>query len=253
MDTANPDPRPADPLAAEIVDREDVVSSPPASSGANKTALRIAWTVIGAGVLVAMSAAIAGGINPGANVLPIRNLAGGIMLVGLLIVLGAYRVAWLTKIWEKSLMSGHGDPQPARSRSEWRLPLAIVLLLVLAAAYFVVAAVTLVGGVVSAYALLLLRVMILAALVSLLVYSKGYLWTFCLGAILPVGLQAASWLGSVMFMMPPSAWRQRGLSDWEGNLTSLILLGFLSVACGTVAMIVRFLVESLPPARRNNE
>ena len=128
-----------------------------------------------------------------------------------------------------------------------------MLSILLGGAFFVVAVVSLVGGIVSAYAILLLRSMILAALVSLLVYGKGYLRTFCLGAILPVGLQAASGLGSVMFFLPPSAWQQSGFGSLENNLASLILIGVLALAAGTVAVVARFLVESLQGSRQQQQ
>ncbi len=173
------------------------------------------------------------------------------MLVGLLLVLGAYRAAWLTGIWEKSVLTSRADPGRPRPRSDLRLPLIISLSLLLGAAFVVVAVITLASGIVSLYAMLLLRMMLLAALVSLLVYGTGYLRTFCLGAILPVGLQAVSGIGSAMLFLPPSAWGQMGLGGWEGNLTSLVLVAVLSVASGVVAVIARFLVECLPGARRD--
>jgi hypothetical protein len=87
--------------------------------------------------------------------------------------------------------------------------------------------------------------MTLAVLVSLLVYGKGYLRTFCLGAILPVGLQAASALGSAMFLLSPSAWQGTGFGGLGSNLASLIVGGVLAFASGVVAMVARFLIESL--------
>ena len=142
-------------------------------------------------------------------------------------------------------MTAQANQKPPRPRQDLTLPLVIVLSILLGGAFFVVAVATLVGGIVSAYAMLLLRSMILAALVSLLVYGKGYLRTFCLGAILPVGLQAASGIGSAMFFLPPSAWGQAGLGSLQSNLPSLILIGVLAVAAGTVAVVARLLVESL--------
>ncbi len=223
----------------------------PSQAGANRAVLRVAWWVIGGGVLVALSAAITGGMNPNANVLPIRNLAAVIMLIGLLMVLGAYRVAWLKKVWGKSEMTAQANQNQPRRRNDLVLPLVIVLSILLGGALFVVAVVTLVGGMVSAYAMLLLRSMILAALVSLLVYGKGNLRTFCLGAILPVGLQAASGIGSAMFFMPPSAWGQAGFGSLQSNLASLLLTGVLALVAGTVAVVARFLVENLQGSRRD--
>lgn len=219
----------------------------PSQSGVNKAVLRVAWWVIGAGVLVALSAAITGGINPNAQVLPIRNLAAGIMLIGLVMVLGAYRAAWLKKVWEKSEMTAQAS-QP-RQRNDLTLPLVIVLSILLGGAFFAVAAISLVGGIVSAYAILLFRSMILAALVSLLVYGKGYLRTFCLGAILPVGLQAASGVGFAMFFLSPSAWQRSRFASLDNSLASLLLIGVLAFVSGAVAMVARFLVESLPGSR----
>jgi len=213
--------------------------------------LRVAWWVIGAGVLVALSAAITGGMNPNANMLPIRNLAAAIMLIGLVMVLGAYRAAWLKKVWEKSEMAAQTNPR--RRQNDLTLPLVIMLSILLGGAFFVVAVVSLVGGIVAAYAILLLRSMILAVLVSLLVYGTGYLRTFCVGAILPVGLQAASGLGSALFFLPPSAWQQSGFGSLENNLTSLILMGVLAFTAGAVAMVARFLVESLQGSRQQQQ
>ena len=81
--------------------------------------------MIGAGVLVAMSAAIAGGMNPNANVLPIRNLAAAIMLVGLVAVLAAYRAAWLQTVWDKS----EPTATVSRPRRQHDLTLALVIVL----------------------------------------------------------------------------------------------------------------------------
>jgi len=219
-----------------------------AQSGAHRTVLRVAWIVIGAGVLVAMSAAIAGGMNPNANVMPIRNLGAVIMLMGLAIVLGAYRVAWLQKRWERSEMTA--QVKEPRRRNDLVLAWVIVLALLLGGAFFVVSAMTLAGGVVSTYANLLLRSMILAALVSALVYGKGYLRTFCMGAIIPAGLQAVSVFSLGMLLMSSSNWGQMGgFSNLQSHVTSLIMSGVLTIAAGLVAMAVRFLVESLTRSR----
>jgi hypothetical protein len=230
---------------------EELSNPMPSQSGVNKAVLRVAWWVIGAGVLVALSAAITGGMNPNANMLPIRNLAAAIMLIGLVMVLGAYRAAWLKKVWEKSEMAAQTNPR--RRQNDLTLPLVIMLSILLGGAFFVVAVVSLVGGIVAAYAILLLRSMILAVLVSLLVYGTGYLRTFCVGAILPVGLQAASGLGSALFFLPPSAWQQSGFGSLENNLTSLILMGVLAFTAGAVAMVARFLVESLQGSRQQQQ
>lgn len=215
----------------------------PSPSGVNKAVLRVAWLVIGAGVLVALSAAITGGINPNANVLPIRNLAAAIMLIGLILVLGAYRAAWLKKVWEKSEVAAQAS-QPGR-RNDLTLSLVIVLSILSVGAFFVAAVISLIGGIVSVYGSLLLRTMTLAALVSLLVYGKGYLRTFCLGAVLPVGLQAFA-----MFCLSPSAWQRSGFGSLENNLASLILGGVLAIAAGAVAMVARFLVENVQGPRQ---
>lgn len=239
-----------DPFPAEADTLEESSNPMSSQSGVNKAVLRVAWLVIGAGVLVALLAAITGGMNPNANVLPVRNLAAAIMLIGLLMVLGAYRAAWLKKVWEKSEMTAQANQSQPGRRSDWTLPLVIVLSILLGGAFLVVAVVSLLGGIVSAYAILLLRSMLLAALVSLLVYGKGYLRTFCLGAIIPVGLQAASGISSAMFFLPPSAWRQSGFGSLENHLTSLILMGGLAFVAGVVAVVARFLVESLPGSRQ---
>jgi len=223
---------------------EESPTSTATQSGANQTVLRAAWIMIGVGVLVAMSAAIAGGMNPSANVLPIRNLAAVIMLIGLAIVLGAYRVAWLRKRWERSDMTTQANAP--RRRNDLLLLWVIVLSLLLGGAFFIVSAITLAGGVVSVYANLLLRTMVLAALVSMLVYGKGYLRTFCMGAIIPAGLHAASLVSLGMLLMSASNWRQMGgFVDLETRLASLVMSGVATIAAGLVAMAVRFLVESL--------
>ena len=172
---------------------EEASNPLPSPSGVNKAVLRVAWWVIGAGVLVALSAAITGGMNPDAKVLPVRNLAAMIMLIGLVMVLGAYRAAWLRQVWERSEMTAQVNPNQPRRRNDWTLPLVIVLSLLLGGAFFVVAVVSLVGGIVSAYAILLLRAMILAALVSLLVYGKGYPADLLPGGDRPGGAASRQW------------------------------------------------------------
>ena len=218
-------------------------SPTPMQSDGNRRLLRVAWAVIGIGVLVAMSAAIAGGRNPDANVLPVRNLAAVIMLIGLVLVLGTHRVAWMKKHWERG-----GETVPlsrARQRSSAVLTGFIVLSTLVGGAFFLVAALTLAGGVVAAYASLLLRAMILTALAAVLVYGRGYLRTFCLGAVIPAGLQAVSAASIGMFLMTPPAWqRMTGFYDVETQLASLVMGGLLAFAAGLVAMAVRFLVES---------
>ncbi len=219
---------------------------------ANKTVLRVAWFVIGAGVLVAMSAAVAGGMNPNANVLPIRNLAAVIMLVGTVTVLVAYRAAWLQSAWEKS---EHGA---AASRSSWRRDLTLVLVIIasslLGLAFLDTALLSLASGFVSVYASLTLRTMMIVVVVSLLVYGRGYVRTFCIGAIIPTGLQAFSSFNLMMAVLQPSVWPQAGWSARQVNLGSLFVSGMLAVAAGVVAVTVRFLVEHLQgPDRRRQE
>lgn len=210
---------------------------------ANKTALRVAWFVIGAGVLVAMSAAVAGGMNPNANVLPIRNLAAVIMLLGMIIVLVAYRAAWLQSVCEKS-EQGASVSHP-RQRRELKLGLVVLFSILLGGAFLFTALLSLIGGVVSGYAILTLRTMMTVALVSLLVYGKGYVRTFCLGAIIPTGLQAFSLFNLMMLVADPSDWLQAGWSARQANLVSLFVSGILAMAAGIVAVVVRFLVEHL--------
>lgn len=210
---------------------------------ANKTVLRIAWLVISAGVLVAMSAAVAGGINPNANVLPIRNLAAAIMLVGLLGVLAAYRAAWLQSVCDKSERpAAAGRP---RGRKDLTLALVVVFAVFLGLAFVITALLALAGSPVSGYAILVLRTMLPVVIVSLLVYGRGYLRTFCIGAIVPAGLQALSAFSLMMLVLQPSAWRQAGWSARQGNLESLVVSVLLTGAAGVVAVMVRFLVEHL--------
>lgn len=210
---------------------------------ANKTALRVAWFVIGAGVLVAMSAAVAGGMNPSANVLPIRNLAAVIMLLGMIIVLVAYRAAWLQSVWEKS-EQGASVSHPRQPR-ELKLGLVVLFSILLGGTFLFTSLLSLIGGVVSGYAILTLRTMMTVALVSLLVYGKGYVRTFCLGAIIPTGLQAFSLFNLMMLVADPSDWLQAGWSGRQANLVSLFVSGMLAMAAGILAVVVRFLVEHL--------
>jgi len=209
----------------------------------HKTVLRIAWVIIGAGVLVAMSAAISGGINPNANVLPIRNLAAAIMLVGLIAVLAAHRAAWMQTLWEKP---GPASPvsHPRRNHN-LTLGLVVFLTVLLGGGFLVTGLAALSAGAVSGFAILALRTMLPVVIVSLLVYGRGYLRTFCIGAIIPAGLQALSSFSLLMLVLQPSVWRQAGWSTRQGDLVSLIFSGLLTVAAGIVAVIVRFLIEHL--------
>ncbi len=231
---------------------EEPTNSTEGRPGANKTVLRVAWFVIGAGVLVAMSAAVAGGMNPNANVLPIRNLAAVIMLVGMVTVLVAYRAAWLQSVWEKS-EQGITPSRPSRRR-DLTLVLVIVASTLLGFAFLITALLSLASGVVSGYANLTLRTMMIVVVISLLVYGRGYVRTFCIGAIIPTGLQAFSTLYLMMLVLQPSVWPQAGWSARQANLGSLFVSGILSVAAGVVAVTVRFLVEHLQgPDRRRRE
>lgn len=216
--------------------------------GANKTVLRVAWFVIGAGVLVAMSAAVAGGMNPTANVLPIRDLAGAVMLVGLVIVLAAYRAPWLQSIMDKSERAATAS-RP-RGRQDLMLALVIVFAILLSLAFLITALLTLTGGVISGHALLVLRTMMPVVVLSLLVYGRGYLRTFCIGAIIPAGLQALSAFNLLMLVLQPALWQQAGWSARLGSFDSFIVSGMLAGAAGVVAMVVRFLVEHLQGSER---
>ena len=69
-------------------------------------------------------------------------------------------------------------------------------------------------------------------LVSLLVYGKGYLRTFCIGAIIPTGLQALSSFSLMTLVLQPSVWQQAGWSTRQGNLGSLVVSGMLAAAAG---------------------
>jgi len=219
--------------------------------------LRVAWVIIGAGVLVAMSAAITGGMNSNANVLPIRNLAAVIMLVGLIAVLAAHRAAWLQTVWEKS-GSAATVPRPRRHH-DLTLGLVIFFTILLSGAFLLIGLLALTEGVVSGYAILLLRTMMPVVVVSALVYGRGYLRTFCIGAIIPAGLQAFSSFSLMMLVLQPSVWRQAGWSTRQGDLASLVVTGLLTVVAGTVAVIVRFLIERLQglespgPAARSDD
>ena len=214
--------------------------------GANKTMLRVAWGVVGVGVLVAMSAATAGAMNANAEVMPIRDLAAVIMLVGLLAVLAAYRAAWLGSVWEKS----KGPAVASRPRAGQDLTLALVILcaIFLGLAFLVTALLSLTGGVISGYAILILRTMTLVVVLSSLVYGRGYLRTFCLGAIVPAGLQALSPFNLLMLVLDPAIWQQAGWSARQGNLVTFIISVIVAGLGGVVAMIARFLVERLQGA-----
>ena len=227
---------------------EEPTSPSTGRPGANKTVLRVAWFVIGAGVLVAMSAAIAGGMNPNANVLPIRNLAGAIMLVGLVGVLAAYRAAWLQSTWDRSGRAA--TVSRPRRHDDSMLPVVIVLSILLVLAFLITALVSLTGGAVSGFAILTLRTMTAVVVVSLLVYGRGYLRTFCIGAIIPTGLQALSSFSLMMLFLQESMWEQASWSTWQGNLVSFTISAMLAGAAGVVAVIVRFLVEHLQGSER---
>ena len=227
---------------------EESTSQVTGRPGANKTVLRVAWIIIGAGVLVAMSAAITGGMNPNANVLPIRNLAAVIMLVGLLTVLAAHRAAWLQTAWDKPEQAA--TVSGPRRQHDLALGLVILLSILLGGAFLITALLALTADAVSGYAILVLRTMMPVVVVSLLVYGRGYLRTFCIGAIIPAGLQALSSFSLMMLFLQESMWEQASWSTWQGNLVSFTISAMLAGAAGVVAVIVRFLVEHLQGSDR---
>jgi hypothetical protein len=227
----------------EAVALDESTNQIPARPGPNKTALRVAWAVIGVGVLVAMSAAITGGMNPNANVLPVRNLAAVIMLAGLIVVLAAYRAAWLKQIWEKSEMAA--TARSPRSQNDLTLVLVIILSFLLGGTILVAALLLLAGGTVSAYAMLVLSTVMPVAILSVLVYGRGYVRTFCIGAIVPLGLQAFHSPSLMMAFLPQSVWLQAGWSSRQAGLLVFFATGLLTVMAGVVAVVVRFLVEHL--------
>jgi hypothetical protein len=68
-----------------------------------------------------------------------------------------------------------------------------------------------------------------------------------------VGLQAAGGLGSAMFLLPGSAWQRSGFGSLENNLASLVLMAVFAFALGAVAMVARFLVESMQGSRQKEQ
>jgi len=135
-------------------------------------------------------------------------------------------------------------PRPRRQH-DVTLGLVIFLSVLLSGAFLLIGLLALAQGSLSGYAIMLLRTMMPVVAVSALVYGRGYLRTFCIGAIIPAGLQALSSFSLMMLVVQPSVWRQAGWSTRQGDLASLVVTGLLTVVAGVVAVIVRFLVERL--------
>lgn len=103
------------------------------------------------------------------------------------------------------------------------------------------------GGMVAFFLMLALPV----TLVTLLVYGRGYLRAFCIGALVPSGAQVIAVAIVFMLLMFDRPSRLRGLSalfeifdEIGGNIrVAFVTLALLSLATGALAVGVRWLVE----------
>jgi hypothetical protein len=151
---------------------------------AKQRLLRIAWTVVAGGMLIAFGAAVVGGSSPGTDVTVARQLAGVIMLAGLVVVLAAHRIAWLRSVRRQLNLS-----TPTRQREETYsmrrflllgLP-AIVTLIIATWVILAIVPTPLAGIMIFAITVLLSSVLLVVA-----IHGRGYLAAFCLGALVPV-------------------------------------------------------------------
>ncbi len=91
--------------------------------------------------------------------------------------------------------------------------------------------------------LVLISVILAAVLITVIVYGRGNQRTFCIGAVVPLGvlLFALAFVGVILFLDGPSP---RG-NDLAGRLT---IVGFWlsSVLAGVICVGVRWLIERQP-------
>ncbi len=210
---------------------------------AKQRMLRVAWTVVAGGALVAFGAAVIGGSSPDTNVDPARQLAGMIMLTGLLVVLVAHRIAWLRRLRQRLDMSppirGNRETHSMRRFLLLGLPMIIGAIIVVSVALLFVPSL-LAGLVIMAMAFLIPVVLLVVA-----VYGKGYAATFCLGALVPTLAQLLGFITS--FGMLPFAWgfsaveivQFVGDAAWSTGLVWLAAVIAGLVAIGTRALVTR--------------
>lgn len=162
-------------------------------AAAKKMVLRFGWCTVGLGVGSAVVAAAIGGANADssmAGATALQRVGALIMLLGLVVVLAAYRVAWLTTRW-RGRVSGRMSTEPADfSRAFLRLMqfscIGVPVTIVVVALPWIVLAVIpdVAAGIVIVPASLLTPIV----LTTIVVYGRGYLRTFCIGALFPAAV-----------------------------------------------------------------
>ncbi len=225
-------------------------------AAAKKMVLRFGWSTVGLGVGAAVVAAAIGGANADsaiAGATALQRVGALIMLLGLVVVLAAYRVAWLTTRW-RGRVSGRMSTEPADfSRAFLRLMQFCcigvpVTLVVIALPWIVLVAIP---DVAAGILILLASLLTPIVLTTILVYGRGYLRTFCIGALFPAGV----------FFIGMGLTYPRMIGRWPGRYSiwdffeefgeAAHLTGFVwtfVVLSGLLAMGTRFLIAG--PWRR---
>jgi len=219
---------------------------------AKKKMLRIGWCTVGLGAGGAVVAAIIGGANSGGmsplatGAAALHRFGAFIMLLGLGVVLAAYRLEHLQTWWRRRMQSQPTESSQAFLKWLQRISIGVPATLAIIVFPWILLAVIPdgVAGVLILWTSLLMPIV----LTTILVYGRGYWRTFCVGALFPagfffVGMGIAVFLSFSRRPSLPAFWR-----FFEDIGEATLLTGFswtMIVLSGLLAMGVRLLIEGL--------
>lgn len=176
-------------MEKELVSMEE---SPPAltpEATVKKMVLRIGWSTVVLGVGAAVVAAAIGGYNADstmAGATALQRVGALIMLLGLVVVLAAYRVAWLTTRWRGRMSTEPADFSRAFLRLLQFCYIGVpVTVGVIALPWILLVAIP---DVAAGVAILCISHLMPIVLTTILVYGRGYLRTFSIGALFPASI-----------------------------------------------------------------
>ena len=229
--------------------------SPPDATpevAAKKKVLRIGWSTVGIGAGGAVVAAIIGGANSGGmsplatGAAALHRFGAFIMLMGLGVVLAAYRLEYVQTWWRRRMQSQSTESSQAFLKWFRRISIGVPATLAIIVLPWILLAVIsdAVAGVLILWTSLLMPIV----LTTILVYGRGYWRTFSIGALFPagfffIGMGIAVFLSFSRRPSLPAFWR---FFEDIGEVT--LLTGFswtLIVLSGLLAMGVRLLIEGL--------
>ena len=219
---------------------------------AKKKMLRIGWCTVGLGTGGAVVAAIIGGANSGGmsplatGATALHRFGAFIMLMGLGVVLAAYRLEYLQTRWRRRMQSQSTESSQAFLKWFRRISIGVPATLAIIVLPWILLAV--INDVVAGVLILWMSLLMPIVLATILVYGRGYWRTFSIGALFPagfffIGMGIAVFLKFIQRPSLPAFW-----SFFRDIGEATLLAGFswtLIVLSGLLAMGVRLLIEGL--------